>query len=139
LQDAYSEELDLNASDTSSQRSVEGREEEGRIFEERSTKERIDTTQDGRTERRSARGGSNYDDEERESAREMECEIGSQDKGHLVLGEETIIELEDSQQKSPIDAIDSMPTSQVPISHWEPSATSEDAAKFSQLVIQKYR
>ncbi|KAF4627551.1 hypothetical protein G7Y89_g10607 [Cudoniella acicularis] len=118
LQDAYSEELDLDGSDTSSEGCIEPREPEendleeggGGKYEYKRREPRTKSEQSG-AEQRSASGNREQDNEEHKVNKDEGCTSNSEDKA-----------LQPGNSSSRFW-------------RWGPSATSDDAAKFFQRVL----
>lgn len=141
LQDAYSEELDLNGSDSSSQGSIELGEREENDFEEGREKgykdKRGETrakSQQGGAEQRSSRGNIEQGDEEHEVNKEEGRKNNLEEKEHS----EANLEIAFSQPSlchHNIDSILRSGNSSSQFWRWGPSATSNDAAKFFRRVV----
>jgi hypothetical protein len=135
LQDAYSEELDLDGSDTSSQENVGAGEEEEDVSEERETERQTDA------ERESAGRDPEQGNERHEGPRESQPQIDLQYASHSVLRDDIKTESIFLQQDSFASDVEAMPSPKIntfnsPRSwRWGPTATSEDAAKFFRLVL----
>jgi hypothetical protein len=156
LQDAYSEELDLDGSDTSSQGSIEPGEPEENDYEEGRGKvhdhqrriKKADTpreqqptrrtkSQQSGAEQRSASGDTKQEDEEHEVTKEEGRKSYSEDKDHSKANPEVAF----SHPRLRHHDIDFILKSENPSNsssqfwRWGPSATSNDAAKFFQRVL----
>jgi hypothetical protein len=141
LQDAYSEELDLNGSDTSSQGSIELGEPEENDYEEGRGEvyeyERGETrtkSQQGVAEQRSASGNTEQGDEEHEVNKEEGRKSTLEEKNHSEANLEVAFS-HPSLRYHDIDSILKSDNSSSQFWRWGPSATSNDAAKFFQRVV----
>ena len=141
LQDAYSEELDLAGSDTSSQKGVGAGEEEEGVSEEEETERQVDAEREGGAERESAGRDTDQGNEGHEGARESQRQVDLQYAGHSVLGNEIKTESIFLRRESFASDVEAMPSPQISTFNsprswrWGPTATSEDAAKFFRLVL----
>jgi hypothetical protein len=141
LQDAYSEELDLNGSDTSSQGSIELGEpgendyEEGRgeVYEYERAETRTKSQQGG-AEPRSPSGNTEQGDEEHEvnieEGRKSPWEEGDHSEANL-----KVTFSHPSIRHHDIDSIFKSGNSSSQFWRWGPNATSNDAVKFFQRVV----
>jgi len=141
LQDAYSEELDLNGSDTSSQGSIELGELEENDYEEgrgeRYEYERGGTktkSQQGGAEQRSASGNTEQGDEEHEVNKEEGRKSNLEGKDLSEANLEVAF-THPSLRHHGIDSKLKSGNSSSQFWRWGPSATSNDAAKFFQRVV----
>ena len=141
LQDAYSEELDLNGSDTSSQGSIELGEpeendyEEGRreVYEYKRGETRTKSQQGG-AEQRSASGNTEQGDKEHEVSKEEGRKSTLEEKDHSEANLEVAFS-PPSLRYYDIDSISKSGNRSSQFWRWGPSATSNDAAKFFQRVV----
>ena len=140
LQDAYSEELDFDGSDTSSQGSIEpGIVEEtdfaeGRGGYEDMRRESRAKSQQSGVEQRSANGNREQDDEEHIANRDERRTCTSEDKDHSEANLEVVLPHPRLRHHN-IDCVLEGGNSSSRFWRWGPSATSEDAAKFFQRVL----
>jgi hypothetical protein len=141
LQDAYSEELDINGSDTSSQGSIELGELEESDYEEGKGEvyeyERGETrtkSQQGGTGQRSASGNTEQGNDEHEVNKEEGRKSNLEEKDHS----EANLEVEFSHpslRHHDIDSILKSGNSSPQFWRWGHSATSSDVAKFFRRVV----
>jgi len=140
LQDAYSEDLDLNSSDTSSQGSIElgepeendYEEERGEVYEYKGGETRT-KSQQSRAEQRSVSGNTEQGDDEHEVNKE-EGRKSNLEKDHSEANLEVAFS-HPSLRHHDIDSILKSGNSSSQFWRWGPSATSNDAAKFFQRVV----
>lgn len=141
LQDAYSEELDLDGSDTSSQGSIEPGEaeendvEEGRgsKYEYKRSEPRTKSQQSG-AEQRSASGNTEQDDEEHELNKEEGHKSNLENDDHSKANLEVAFSCPKLRHHD-FDYISKPGNNSSGIWQWGPDATSNDVAKFFQLVM----
>jgi hypothetical protein len=142
LQDAYSEELDLNGSDTSSQGSIKPgipeetnfEEGKGEKYEEKRREPRAKSQQSG-AEQRSASGSREQQDKEEHIVnKDEERTRTSEDKDHSEANLEVAFS-HPTLRHHDIDCVLEPGNSSSRFWRWGPSATSNDAAKFFQRVV----
>lgn len=136
LQDAYSEKLDIDGSETSSQGSSEPNNPKDIDFEEGGMEKHNDQrrepraeSQQGGAEQRPTRGDENQNDQEYKPNRKEEHVRNSEGKDHS----EAKLEVTYSYQKLRhynIDCVLEPGNNSSRSWRWGPSATSKDAAKF---------
>jgi hypothetical protein len=141
LQDAYSEELDLDSSDTSSQGSIElstseedhieeGKEE---VFQDKTKEPRAMSQQSGAEQRSLYRNGE-QDSEEHVVNEDKERTGNSKDEVHSEANLAATL-LHPRLRHQDINCISGQGGNVSPYWRWGPYATSADAAKFFQRVL----
>ncbi|PVH68593.1 hypothetical protein DL98DRAFT_522666 [Cadophora sp. DSE1049] len=141
LQDAYSEELDLEGSDTSSQESIEPSKSEKTDFEEGGEKEYEDKRREHKVKsqqsgagQRSASGNREQNDKEHIINKDERRMRTSEDKDYSEGNLEAALS-QPRLRHYDIDCVLDPGNSLSRYWCWGPSATSEDAAKFFQRVL----
>jgi hypothetical protein len=141
LQDVYSEELDLDGSDTSSQGSTEAGEPEEIDFEEGRGEKYGDKRREPRAKsqqsgagQRSAGGNREQDDAEHIVNKEEGRTRTSEEKDHSEANLEVALS-HPRLRHHDIDCLLAPGNTSSRFWRWGPSATSEDAAKFFQRVL----